>query len=53
MRGVLLTVTLLGGLSNAAGAVELRVAAVPPLSDERLRDALRSYVDDGDVRAFI
>jgi hypothetical protein len=45
MRGIVGSLLLLTGLAGAASAVELRVAAVPPLSGERWRDALRSYVD--------
>lgn len=45
MRGIIHSLLLLIGLAGPASAVELRVAAVPPLSGERLRDVLRSYVD--------
>jgi hypothetical protein len=37
-------------LASAAQAAPLRVSAEPPLSGERLGDALRSYVDGADVK---
>ena len=42
-------VAIVCALAGAAQASPLRVSAEPPLSGERLGDALRSYVDGADV----
>jgi hypothetical protein len=42
-------VSIVCALAGAAQAASLRVSAEPPLSGERLGDALRSYVDGADV----
>jgi hypothetical protein len=42
-------VAIMCALAGAAQAAPLRVSAEPPLSSERLGDALRSYVDGADV----
>ena len=42
-------VAILCALAGAAQATSLRVSAEPPLSGERLGDALRSYLDGAEV----
>lgn len=37
-------------LADVAQAASLRVSAEPPLSGERLGDALRSYLDSAEIR---
>jgi len=43
-------IAVLGALAGVAHAASVRVSAEPPLSSERLGDALRSYLDDADVK---
>ncbi len=43
-------VAIVCALAGAAQAAPLRVSAEPPLSGERLGDALRSYVDGAEVK---